>query len=103
MTEVELMKKYLLRGTPAAATPTPSAEKVSAPLVLASAPALPMASQAASVPMGPASSTAVPASAALVAVPASAKGPDNAKLRALLAMAQAAADSLGKLAKAELP
>ncbi len=72
MTEAELMKKYLLRGTPAAATPTPSAEKVSAPLVLASAPALPMASQAASVPMGPASSTAVPASAALVAVPASA-------------------------------
>ena len=59
MTEVELMKKYLLRGTPAAAVPADSASAAKWP---ASAPAWPMASQA-SEPAVAASAVAETASA----------------------------------------
>ena len=63
MTEVELMKKYLLRGTPAAAVPADSASAAKWP---ASAPAWPMASQA-SEPAVAASAEAVTASAPMPA------------------------------------
>jgi len=64
MTEVELLKKYLLRGTPAAPAPADTATAAKVP---ASAPALPMASQAASEPVAAATSVLVPASAPGVA------------------------------------
>ena len=69
MAEVELMKKYLLRGTPAAAAPTPKTDAPATPKLLASAPALPMASQAASEPVIAASAAASSATTALPVTP----------------------------------
>jgi septal ring-binding cell division protein DamX len=64
LTEVELMKKYLLRGTPAAATPASAADATASAQLSASASALVAASQPASAVASSASDALAP-----VAVP----------------------------------
>lgn len=71
MTEVELMKKYLLRGTPAAPASTDVASAAKLP---ASVPALPLASPA-SEPAAAASAVVAPASAVASAPPMAAASP----------------------------
>ena len=66
LTEVELMKKYLLRGTPAAATPASAADAAASAQLSASAPALVAASQPTSAAASSASEALAP-----VAVPES--------------------------------